>query len=222
MKKAILPLSLVALLTACGGGKTETAPPAPTTAETPATPTTQPAPTEPAVDVATAEETPATTVHPLTDAAKLQKVQDELLALPQFAGKELKFFQGVNFTDIQISIDIQDPDKPENIDNYIYKWSDGKWSEPTPVQLSGGGDLEPNLTPMHDLRFADVADKFIKLYNETVEKDDLTPIEEVPSVVSYVLFVPNQDRFWQASLDTDRAKMLLRMNTDGTFREILK
>lgn len=213
MKKLVLPLALVALLTACGEDKAEA--PAPQAA-----PVAEPAAPEPVQEQA--QEAPQEAVNPLTDAATLQKVQDELLALPQFAGKELKFFQDVNFTNIHIDINIQDPNKPENIDNYQYKWSEGKWSEPNPVQLSGGGDLEPNLTPLKDLRFADVADKYVTLYKETAQKEGVTPLEEVPSVITYVLVVPNQQRFWQASFDTDRSKSLLRMNTDGTLKEILK
>lgn len=82
------------------------------------------------------------------DAAALQKIEDQLKALPQFEGKPLKLFQNVTFYDNRIILDVQDPNKPENIDHYEYKIDEGKWSEPSPVQISGNGDMEANLTAL--------------------------------------------------------------------------
>jgi len=78
----------------------------------------------------------------LSNAQALQAAEDSLKALPQFSGKELNVFQNVQFygsSRPRIEIDIQDPEKPDNIDHYTYE--DGKWSEPQPVQISGGGDM---------------------------------------------------------------------------------
>ncbi|MFB2538274.1 MULTISPECIES: hypothetical protein [unclassified Acinetobacter] len=54
----------------------------------------------------------------MTDATALQKAEDALKSLPQFAGKELNVFQNVYFYSNRIVINVQDPNKPENIDNY--------------------------------------------------------------------------------------------------------
>ncbi|XXQ68168.1 hypothetical protein ACKLNO_11315 [Neisseriaceae bacterium B1] len=222
-QKLIIALSLAFTLAACGGEEKPAAKP-----ETPAAPAASVA--APAAVASTpppaAEVAPAVAANPLTDAAALQKAQDQLQALPQFAGKELNVFQNVLFYDNNykhnIKVDVQDPDKPENIDHYEYSFKDGKWSEPSPVQLSGGGDMKPNLTPLKDVRFADVAEKFISLYQQTVEKEKLTPKLAVPDHVVFVLVVHNQDRFWQAPLDTDRAQMFLRMKPDGTLKSLEK
>lgn len=222
MKKTIIATLLATVLAACGGEQKAEAP----AQNTPAA--KKPSQLEELQAKEAAERAAKETAQKelekttLSNAAGLQKAQDELQALPQFAGKELNVFQDVNFYNTHIAINVQDPNKPENIDNYEYNFADGKWSEPSPVQLSGGGDMKPNLTPLKDIRFADVADKFIPLYKQTAEKEKITPVEPIPTAVSFVLFVPNQDRFWQASMNTERAQMTLRMKTDGTFKEIVK
>lgn len=213
MKKTMLVVALTGALVACGGNEKAEPSKAPVAEQK-----AQPAPQV----EAKVPEAPKTVENPHVNAVELQKAQDALQALPQFAGKELNFFQEVNITNNVLQVNVQDPNKPENIDHYEYKWEEGKWSEPRPVQLSGGGDLKANLTPFKDVRFADVADKYMVLYNQIVEKEQLKPVEAVPSVITFVLIPHNQQRFWQASLDTDRSKSLLRMNMDGTLKEILK
>ena len=60
----------------------------------------------------------------LSNAQALQAAEDSLKALPQFSGKELNVFQNVQFygsSRPRIEIDIQDPEKPDNIDHYTYE-----------------------------------------------------------------------------------------------------
>ena len=95
----------------------------------------------------------------LTNAEKLQKAEDELKNLPAFKGKELRVFQNVNFYGGQFSrieIEVVNPDNGKDVDHYTYK--NGQWEEPQPVQISGGGDMNANTTPLKDIKFAKVAE----------------------------------------------------------------
>lgn len=235
MKKLIIASLLATALTACGGEekKVETPAPAPKAevASVPAPASAGLNPAEKAMAEYAAQkakmeaekmEAEKNAVKPLTDATVLQKAEDELKALPPFAGKELYAFQNVGFYEDRIEINLQDPNKPENIDNYVYRFSEGKWSEPSPVRLSGGGDMKPNLTPLKDIHFADVANKFIPFYKQTAEKEQITPQEPIPTSITFVLSVPDQDRFWQSSMNTDRAQLTLRMKLDGSLKALIK
>lgn len=223
MKKLIIASLLAVGLSACGGEEQKSEVPAAQAEGSAAHNAQEMTPAQQAIAEHQAKmEAEKNALNPLADAAALQKAEDALKALPQFAGKELNVFQDVHFYKDRIEMDVQDPNKPENIDSYVYTFDDGKWSEPSPVRLSGDGDMKPNLTPLKDIHFADVANKLIPLYKQTVEKEQITPQEDIPTFVSFILVVPTQDRFWQTSIDTDRAEMTLRMNPDGSFQALNK
>ena len=46
--------------------------------------------------------------------------------------------------------------------------------------------------------------------------------ETEPVLISLILFVPNQDRFYQSPMETDRARYNLRVNLDGTEKSFEK
>lgn len=211
MKKLVFTIGAAILFASCGNGD-----------ETPATTT------ETSTTTTTTKETPAKTTEApeevtsgklLTNQSALQKAEDALKALPQFSGKDVNVFQTVHFYDDgRIVIELQDPNKPQNVDHYEYK--DGKWAEPQPVQISGGGDMKANTTPLNDIKFATVA-TIAKNYLEksaTVEgaKQEITH-------VYFSLFVPNQKRSWRAgSIDGSREKYDIEFNMDGSVKEFKK
>ena len=49
----------------------------------------------------------------------------------------------------------------EDVDNY--KYSNGKWEGPNPVQLTGDGRMEDNVTPMSKIDFSKVPDMYKQL-----------------------------------------------------------
>ena len=157
----------------------------------------------------------------LSNTQALQAAEDSLKALPQFSGKELNVFQNVQFygsSRPRIEIDIQDPEKPDNIDHYTYE--DGKWSEPQPVQISGGGDMKDNVTPLKDIKFATVA-SIAKIWSEKAKEVEAS--ETQLDFVSFQLWVPNQTRRWITStIETPRAKYSADFNVDGTLKEFEK
>jgi hypothetical protein len=65
-----------------------------------------------------------------------------------------------------ISVDLQDPGKPENVDTYTY--SNGEWQIQKPVKITGNGHipLEMLLMPLDELKFSTAK----KVYDIAVEK----------------------------------------------------
>jgi hypothetical protein len=63
-----------------------------------------------------------------------------------------------------LKIQVQDPKKTENVDGYDYK--NGVISEPVPVRLYGGGNLEQNLFKLKEVNLA----KIPELIDEAREK----------------------------------------------------
>lgn len=219
-------------LAACGGGdkapaaQTAPQPSAPAAATTPAS---SPAPA--ASTPAPAASAPAAAAQPVSqgdyrrDTALLQKIEDELKALPQFGGKPLHIFQDIHFYHgektggSRIVVTLQDPNKPENVDAYEYRIAEGKWSEPAPVKLQGSGDMQPHLIPLAEAPFAKTAD-FFKLWDVRAKEVEFKG-EEGPDLISLVQPTPKL-RFYQANMPTDRANYMLRMNTDGTEKSFEK
>jgi hypothetical protein len=152
-KQNILILSIAALSTfavACGGNDT--------------TKTTDEQKKEQTAPEDKKEET-VKTENLLTDVALLEKAEAELRAMPKFSGKDIKVFQNVSFyKDGRITIALQDPAKPENIDEYHFR--DGKWGEPQAVQISGSGKMDDNVWALSKIKFSTVT----TVYNNWNEK----------------------------------------------------
>ena len=51
---------------------------------------------------------------------------------------------------------VQDPNKPENIDGY--NWRDGKLSPPNPVKIIGNGKIGDNVFPLKEVNLAGLPD----------------------------------------------------------------
>jgi hypothetical protein len=149
---------------------------------------------------------------------RLAKAQQSLLDMPKFKGKKVFVFQSAHFFDDgRITLELQNPDKPTNIDHYEYK--DGGWSEPTPVQISGDGDMKDNLTPMDDIKFDVVA----TVYNNWNEKAKAVEGAKPLDHVYFSLWVPNQDRYWNSSsIEGTREKYNITFNLDGSVKKFEK
>lgn len=223
-QKLVVRFSLIGAacltLAACGGESKEApaapAAPAKPAASAPAAPAAASVPAAPSAAQSESKDY-------FADAAALQKAEDSLKALPQFGGKPLRIFQSVKFynrDNNSISIDVIDPNKPENVDHYEYSFKDQKWSDPEPVKLSGGGDMNANSTELDKIKFAQVADPVAKLWKEKAK--EVQAKAQVPDYVMFQLWVPNQDRYWQAPMATERADYTLRVKLDGTIKDFNK
>jgi hypothetical protein len=100
-------------------------------------------------------------------AAALDSIQQELSDLPHFKGKKLFFLRGFYFYDYGggiISIDLQDPNNPENVDTYTY--SNGQWEMQQPVKITGHYPLKFLLMPLDEVKFSTAK----KVYDAGLEK----------------------------------------------------
>lgn len=103
------------------------------------------------------------------DAGRLDSIQQVLYDMPHLKGKKLFFLAGIYFYDYQggmISVDLQDPDKPENVDTYTY--SNGRWEIQKPVKINGNSHfpLETLLMPLQEIRFSTAK----KVYDAALER----------------------------------------------------
>lgn len=207
-------------LTACGNKDKQASAPAPdapaqtasgNTADTPAPADKQAEEAKPVVSSG----------NFLADAAALQAAEDALKALPQFGGKPVNIFQNIHFYGGErprIVAEIQDPNNPDNIDHYEFE--DGKWSEPQPVRISGGGNMKDNVFPLAEIKFADIA-KITQVFNEKAKEVNAEGVEL--DHVYYSLFVPTGKTKWYTSnLSTDRAEYEFEFNKDGSLKSFKK
>ena len=151
----------------------------------------------------------------LSDAEALKKAQSLLEGLDKFKGKDIQVFQSPHFYDLgNIVIHLQDPDKPENVDEYTYY--DGQWTENGPVRLTGGGKLEDNLTPLKDMPFATIASIF-KIWKEKAK--GVEGAEEKDMAHAYVNINPvtAKRRWFCDSIEGSRAEYQIFFNLDGTL-----
>lgn len=200
MKKTIVKSTflLLTLMISCGGNKEEK--------------------TESSSDkIEVTKNSPTKTTDLFTDKSELQKAQKELQNLPEFKGKDVRVFQGFSvYADGRILIDMQNPDKPDNIDSYTYQ--NGKWSEPQPVQISGDGDMESNTFPLKDVEFETLA----QVYKATEDKAAEIEGGKVNSVVYFDLQVHNQEKKWRTSIKGTREKWTGYFNPDGSLQKFEK
>lgn len=233
--KKILATTFIAssiILTSCG----ETPAPNTTTKTTTTTTTTTTGTTQAPVQtptvtttgsapVAVPQSTTTTTTQTTStndffaDKAALEKAYDDLAAMPNLAGKSLKFFQNIHFyNDGRIVASIQDPNKPENIDEYTYKG--GKWSQPEPLQITGNGDMAANVAPFNKETFARVAD----IRKTWLEKQKEVEGSTNPLTHVYLnLLVSSGDVVWYTeTLQGARSQYNLYLHEDGSVKEFKK
>ena len=158
----------------------------------------------------------------LSDAKQLKEAQEELMKMPKYEGKDVQVFQNIQFFTVaggKIIIELQDPSKPENIDHYEYM--NGKWSDASPVQISGEGDMKDNLTPLKEIDFTTV-EKINNVWStkaKTVEGAEKKPLD----LVIYNFIVESNDKFWITSdIEGSREKYSATFNKDGSLREYIK
>lgn len=227
--KKILAGSVIAsslLLASCGSdSNTTTGTTTQTTTTTVSTGTTvTPAatPTQNATPTQTATTTTTTTTTKkdfFEDKAALEKAYDDLAKMPNLAGKSLKFFQDIHFyNDGRIKIAIQEPNKPENIDEYNYK--NGTWGQPEPLQITGDGDMSANVAPFNKETFARVAD----IRKTWLEKQKEVEGSTNPLTHVYLnLLVSSGDVVWYTeTMQGTRSQYNLYLKEDGSVKEFKK
>jgi hypothetical protein len=209
MKKLnlILAVAVSSFLLSCGNDKNEN------TSEVGTSETTVQTPTE------SKDSTPQIEVSSniLSDAKALKSAEEAFRNLPNLKGKEIRVFQDIHFySDGRIMLDIQDPDKPENIDNYVFQ--NGKWGSPQPVQISGDGDMKDNTFPLNTLKFETIA----SVYKQLEEKAAGIEGAKITSHIYATLNVMHQTVRINTDIDGTRERWYGYFNADGSLQEFKK
>ena len=149
----------------------------------------------------------------LADVTLLNKAEKELKELPKFKGKEIKVFQQVYFYgDGRIKLAIQDPTKPENIDDYLFQ--NGKWQEPQPVQISGGGSMDDNVFPLNDIKFETVANINKQVEAKSKDIEGAQPL----GALYYAMNPATGELRWMASVQGTSGNYTGMFNADGSLK----
>ncbi len=157
----------------------------------------------------------------LADAAALQAAEDALKALPQFGGKPVNIFQNIHFYGGErprIVAEIQDPNNPDNIDHYEFE--DGKWSEPQPVRISGGGNMKDNVFPLAESQVC----RYCENHSGFQRKSQRSKRGRcgVGSCVLLFVCADRQNQWYTSNLSTDRAEYEFEFNKDGSLKSFKK
>ena len=143
----------------------------------------------------------------------MNKAEKELKELPKFKGKEIKVFQQVYFYgDGRIKLAIQDPSKPENVDDYLFQ--NGKWQEPQPVQISGGGSMDDNVFPLKDIKFETVANINKQVEAKSKDIEGAQPL----GALYYAMNPATGELRWMASVQGTRGNYTGMFNADGSLK----
>lgn len=157
----------------------------------------------------------------LKDSGELVRVMDELKNKDGLKGKDLMVFQ-------DISIMHNDEEKigdtitiyilkagTEDVDEYIY--SSGSWSKPQPVQITGDGRMEDNVTPMNKIDFAKVPEMYKQL--ETKAKNI-----EGGKVKNLLVYILNRDGSMYTSwgVESQREDYTAEFDLDGNMTKFEK
>lgn len=159
----------------------------------------------------------------IEDAARLDAIQAELQNLPQFRGKKLMLYMSLYYRDNDggtISLNIQNPDKKENIDNYEY--SNGKWQEPTPVKIQNEllavDNLVEFLMPLDRIKFST-----FKKIND-IAKEKLKEIEDgkmrgyIYFSYSYIKSLNRDQSYWYTDIEGSRKDAHLEFDVNGNLK----
>ena len=171
---------------------------------------------KPAPEAAPAVEAPKVSL--VSDVATLQKAEAALKELPKFKGKEIMVFQKIHFYGKDanmIVVTLQDPEKPENVDEY--KFTGGAWQTPQPVALTGGGDMSANVFPLSSIKFETVAN----IQKQLDEKAKSVEGAELDGH-TYLVLTSSGEKKWYTHIKGTRESFSGYFQPDGTLKEFQK
>ncbi|WP_343615123.1 hypothetical protein [Flavobacterium sp.] len=131
-------------------------------------------------------------VNFLKDIKKLDKAQQSLQKLPQYAGKKIMVYSKIHFySNGRIILMLQHPINSKNVDEYEYR--NGVWSSPHPVFLSDYYKTyyNDNIFLLDEIKFTDVA-KLVAAYEKKAKEiESAEPLTHV-----YILTWGNNKLRW--------------------------
>lgn len=148
----------------------------------------------------------------LTNTDQLMKAENELRKLPQYLGKEIFIYSGINFyNDGSITVMLQHPQNPKYVDSYEY--NAGKWSAPKPRQLSVKDDVKSNLVSLNSIPFSNVA-KVTGIYNEKASHVEGAKASDH----TYIAIFKGQIEWYPMNISGTRERYFIQFSPDGTLK----
>ncbi|MFT4094406.1 MAG: hypothetical protein QM640_12275 [Niabella sp.] len=154
-------------------------------------------------------------------ADKLDSIQQELQNLPKLKGKKVNMYQQLYFYDFQdgiISVQIQDPDIPENVDEYRYVR--GQWQQPTPVKITGNIPMKDYLFLLEKIKFSTAK----KVHDQAGKKADETEGNKASDHVYFDhMIIPlsrSAHTIWYTSISGTRHDYYLDFDVNGNLKKI--
>ncbi|HVI44212.1 MAG TPA: hypothetical protein VM802_05065 [Chitinophaga sp.] len=146
----------------------------------------------------------------------LQAANTALLILPAYIGKQIYIYDGIHFyNDGRISVKLQHPENPEYVDEY--KFRDGEWGEPMPVQLSVKEDVKKSLVPLDELNFVYVANVYRNYTAKAATIDGAAPLDHIYAVVRDGRFI-----WYPRTISGSRMKYGINFNANGSIRDFVR
>lgn len=149
----------------------------------------------------------------LSDAIALLNAENALRALPAFAGKSIYLYKAIHFyNDGRINVTIQHPDNPEYIDEYNY--SNGKWEDPKPVQLSVHDDIKKALISLDNVNFVCASAVYNNYNRKAREVQGVAPLTHI-----YGIFDANKLTWYPQSINGSRERYFISFNPSGGVKD---
>lgn len=152
----------------------------------------------------------------LTEPGLANKVIDELKNKDELKGHDLKAMDGIIFNYYKelgniVIINIQKPGTTDKVDGY--KYENGKWNGPQPVQLTGDGVLADNVGAISTIDFNKIPD----MYKVAQEKAKSIEGGEVENGVFYSYSVNDGVFTAMITVAGAREKYDLRFDAQGNL-----
>ncbi|MCA9629979.1 MAG: hypothetical protein KC766_20050 [Myxococcales bacterium] len=133
-------------------------------------------------------------------------LQKALLGLREAVGGDVQAIE-LRIYPTRVVLQAQDPKRPSNVDQYIYK--DGKVGKAVPVKLQGSGKLEDNLFPLSEVkleRIPPLAGRALsELRLENAHVGFVSVKRDLPRSMGIRLRVkvqsPRKDAYWDTDVD---------------------
>lgn len=149
----------------------------------------------------------------LSDAIALLNAENALRALPAFAGKNIYLYKAIHFyNDGRIRVNIQHPQNPEYIDEYNY--SNGKWEDPKPVQLSVHDNISKALISLDNVCFVCASVVYSNYNRKAKDVQGAEPLTHV-----YGIFDARKLTWYPQSINGSREKYFISFNHSGGVKD---
>ncbi|WP_292010116.1 hypothetical protein [Chryseobacterium sp.] len=145
------------------------------------------------------------------DIVQLEDAENALRSLPQFTGKSIFVYKSVHFYDDgRISIQIQNPENSEYVDEYWYQ--NGHWKRPEPLRLSKNEDIKADLINLNKIPFKNANN----VYNVITEKKkEIKNLDQ--NYTLYAIVRKGKILWYPTSIKNERSTYSITYKENGTL-----